>query len=132
MFLALSDVMNWALPISLGLLIGYFIATRDKSSGESIIYMDAEEFRSNMRKGQLVDIRKEEQYSESKINGSRNFPKRQLLQNLFKIRTDQAVFLYADTDRGTIRRVAKKLAKKGYKPIYILKGGFTNWPFIKK
>jgi len=132
MFLALSDVMNWALPISLGLLIGYFIATRDKSSGDSIIYMEAEEFRSNMRKGQLVDIRKEEQYSESKINGSRNFPKRQLLQNLFKIRADQAVFIYADTDRGTIRSVAKKLVKKGYKPIYILKGGFTNWPFIKK
>lgn len=132
MFLALSDVMQWALPISLGLLIGYFIATRDKSGGDNIIYMEAEEFRSNMRKGQLIDVRTEEQYNESKILGSRNFPKRQLLQNLFKIRTDQAVFLYADTDRGTIRRVAKKLVKKGYKPIYILKGGFTNWPFIKK
>lgn len=132
MFLALSDVMQWALPISLGLLIGYFIATRDKSGGDNIIYMEAEEFRNNMRKGQLIDVRTEEQYNESKILGSRNFPKRQLLQNLFKIRTDQAVFLYADTDRGTIRRVAKKLVKKGYKPIYILKGGFTNWPFIKK
>lgn len=132
MFLALSDVMQWALPISLGLLIGYFIATRDKSGGDNIIYMEAEEFRSNMRKGQLIDVRSEEQYNESKILGSRNFPKRQLLQNLFKIRTDQAVFLYADTDRGTIRSVAKKLVKKGYKPIYILKGGFTNWPFIKK
>jgi len=132
MFLALSDVMQWALPISLGLLIGYFIATRDKSGGDNIIYMEAEEFRSNMRKGQLIDVRTEEQYNESKILGSRNFPKRQLLQNLFKIRTDQAVFLYADTDRGTIRSVAKKLVKKGYKPIYILKGGFTNWPFIKK
>ncbi|OQX94126.1 MAG: hypothetical protein B6I17_00270 [Tenericutes bacterium 4572_104] len=132
MFLSINDVMNWLLPISLGLLLGYYIATRKKTDPDSIIIMNPEEFRNNMRKGQLFDIRKEEEFKKSKINGSRNFPKRSLLASLYKIRKDQAVFLYSDTDKGVVKKVANKLSKKGYNPIYILKGGFNEWPFSKK
>lgn len=133
MFLALQDVLNWLLPILLGLFIGFLIATRgNKNTGDNVIDMTANDFNSNMRKGQLIDIRKQEDYESSKILGSRNFPKREILGNLYRLRTDQAVFLYGDSDRGQIRQIAKKLVKKGYKPVYILKGGFENWPFIKK
>ncbi len=132
MFLTMSDTMNWLLPIGLGLLLGYYIATRKKADPDNIIIMEPEEFRNNMRKGQLFDIRKEEEFKKSKINGSRNFPKRSLLGSLYKIRNDQAVFLYSDIDRGAVRKVANKLSKKGYKPIYILKGGFNQWPYTKK
>ncbi|MBN2540346.1 MAG: rhodanese-like domain-containing protein [Bacilli bacterium] len=132
MFLATSDILNWALPIATGLLIGYFIATRNKDYKEHIHLLEAEEFRANMRKGQLIDIRKDDQYQLEKINGSRNFPGRSVFGNLAKIRQDQAVFLYSDQDRGKIRSVAKKLAKKGYRPVYILKNGFAQWPFVRK
>jgi len=132
MILAVGDILNWVLPISMGLLIGYFLATRKKGNKDQIVIMEAEEFRANMRKGQLIDIRSEEEYNQSKINGSRNFPKKEVTRNLFKLRADQAVFLYARTDRGTIRAVANKLTKKGYHPVYILKHGFESWPFLKK
>jgi len=132
MFLATSDILSWAVPIAIGLFIGYLIATRGKSNSDQIMSMEAEEFRANMRKGQLIDIRKQDAFDAEKINGSRNFPGRDVFANLFKLRKDQAIFLYSDNDRGTIRMVAKKLVKKGFMPVYILKGGFIAWPFNKK
>ncbi len=132
MFLATTDFMSWAIPIAVGLFIGYLIATRGKGNKDKIMSMEAEEFRANMRKGQLIDIRKVEAFENERINGSRNFPGRDVFANLFKLRNDQAVFLYANKDRGTIRTVANKLVKKGYMPVYILKGGFDTWPYNKK
>ena len=61
-----------------------------------------------MRKGQLIDIRKEEQHKDGKILGSRNFPKREILHNLFKLRADQAVFLYSDSDTVTVKSVLSR------------------------
>ena len=133
MLLAIQDVLNWLLPILLGLFIGFMIATRKNSNvGENVVIMSPEEFSQNMRKGQLIDIRKEDSYHQAKILGSRNFPGREILGSLFKLRNDQAVFLYGDSDKGTINRVARKLVKKGYRPVYILKGGIENWPYNKK
>ncbi len=132
MFLAIQDALNWIIPIALGLFIGYLIATRKKASGDDIVMLEAEDFRANMRKGQLIDIRSKEDYKVKKINGSRNFPKKAITQDLFKIRADQAVFLYGNLDSGQIKSVANKLVKKGFKPIYILKGGLPNWPFTTK
>jgi rhodanese-related sulfurtransferase len=132
MFLAEFNITEWLLPIGLGLLIGALIAFKRNSGNIKLIYLEPEEFRANMRKGQLIDIRTKDAYDNEKINGSRNFPKRELLGNLYKIRTDQPVFLYADRDKGAIKSVGKKLMKKGYRPVYVLKGGFENWPFVKK
>ena len=132
MFLAIQDALNWIIPIALGLFIGYLIATRKKTSGDDIVMLEAEDFRANMRKGQLIDIRPEDDFKLNKINGSRSFPKRSITQNLFKLRADQAVFLYSNSDSGQIKSVAKKLVKKGYKPVYVLKGGLPSWPFATK
>ncbi|MBI9009482.1 MAG: rhodanese-like domain-containing protein [Tenericutes bacterium] len=133
MFLAITDILNWVLPITLGLLVGYMIATRGKNQNkDSLVYLNAEDFRQNMRKGQLIDLRSKEDFEKERINGSRNFPKREILGSLFKLRADQPVFLYNETGTGTVKSVANKLAKKGFKPVYILKEGFQEWPFIKK
>ncbi|XMB72358.1 rhodanese-like domain-containing protein [Mycoplasmatota bacterium WC30] len=132
MFLAITDALNWIIPIALGLFIGYLIATRKKTSSDDIVYLEAEDFRANMRKGQLIDIRLEDDYKSNKINGSRSFPKKSITQNLFKLRADQAVFLYDNSESGKIKAVANKLVKKGYKPVYILKGGLISWPFTTK
>ena len=129
-----SDVMGWLLPISLGILLGVFLATRkNKGEKEQIIVLDAEEFRKNMRKGQLIDIRPEENFQEKRINGSRNFPKKAIFSSLHQIRDDQPIFIYDDTQRGLVGRVAKKLLKKGYRPVYVLRDGLEEWPFpVKK
>lgn len=129
-----SDVMGWLLPISLGILLGVFLATRkNKGEKEQIIVLDAEEFRKNMRKGQLIDIRPEENFHERRINGSRNFPKKAIFSSLHQIRDDQPIFIYDDKQRSRVGRVAKKLLKKGYRPVYVLKGGLESWPYpVKK
>lgn len=133
MFLALTNVLNWVLPIVLGLFIGYLIATRrGEGTKDAILSLEAEEFRLNMRKGQLIDIRKDDLYKDGHINGARNFSKREILQNLFKLRKDQAIFLYDQNESSKVKSLARKLVKKEYKPIYILKGGFDNWSFIVK
>ncbi|MFA5289997.1 MAG: rhodanese-like domain-containing protein [Candidatus Izemoplasmatales bacterium] len=129
MFLA---VWEWVLPIGIGLLVGILISMRRRNDYTQIVMLDAEEFRLNMRKGQLLDLRGENDFSSERINGSRNFPKRSLFQSLSKIRRDQAVFLYDKTGSGLVRSVAKKLIRKGYRPIYVLKGGLDTWTFPLK
>jgi len=124
--------MEWVLPIGLGLIIGLLVASRKSHDYSQLIYLEAEEFRQNMRKGQLLDLRKELEYASKKINGSRNFPKRTIFAQLNKIRKDQAVFIYDNTSSSLLRSVGKKLIKKGYHPIYLLKGGLESWTFNLK
>ncbi len=128
----LASVLEWILPIGIGLLVGVLISTRKKFDYSKIIELTPEEFRLNMRKGQLLDIRTEELYKSKKINGSRNFPKKSVFQNMHKLRKDQAVFLYDESNSYLARTVAKKFIKKGFRPIYLLKGGLDSWPFNLK
>lgn len=123
---------TWVVVIGAGLLLGWLISRRNSSNKDEIIDLKAEDFSANMRKGQLIDIRPEEAWKNGRINGSRNFPKREILHNLFKLRTDQPVFLCAEKDSGQVRSVARKLLRKGYKPIYILLGGMKDWPYQLK
>ena len=85
-----------------------------------------------MRRGQLIDIRPKDDYQKEKINGSRNYPKKDVFQNLYLIRSDQPIFLYGQHDQGLVKKVGNKLMRKGYQPIYVLKGGLESWPFPKK
>lgn len=132
MFLSSFEFSSFILPIVLGISIGLLIAFKRNSAGLKLIYLEAEEFRANMRKGQLLDIREKEVFTKERINGSRNFPKKEIFQNLHLIRKDQPIFLYSDTEKGLIKTVGKKLMKKGYRPVYVLIGGLDNWPFPKK
>lgn len=129
MFLAVWD---WLLPISVGLFAGLLISTRKKVDLTQLVTLDAEEFRLNMRKGQLIDIRKEDDFKKTKVNGSRNFPKRSIFSSLHKMRKDQAVFIIYSVHGTNPKSVAKKMIKKGFRPIYVLKGGIENWPFNLK
>jgi len=130
MFLAVSE---WLWPIILGISLGFLIAfARNRKAQGTLIYLEADEFRKNMRRGQLIDVRPEGDYQKEKINGSRNYPKKQVFNNLYLLRTDQPIFLYGETDKGVVKSVGKKLKRKGYQPVYVLKGGLNAWPFPKK
>lgn len=128
----LDTVWTWILPIGLGLLLGVLISLRKNHDFSQIILLKPEEFRLNMRKGQLIDIRSYEAYSAKRINGSRNFEKMSLFGSLHKIRKDQPVFLYDDTNGLHLKRVSRKLIKKGFHPIYVLETGIENYPFPLK
>lgn len=121
--------MDWLIPISIGLFAGLLISTRKKVDLTQLILLDPEEFRLNMRKGQLIDIRKETDYKNRKINGSRNFAKRSVFGQLHRLRKDQAIFIIGYQTSIQTKSIAKKLIKKGFRPIYILKGGIESWPY---
>lgn len=129
LFLAFID---WAVPIAGGLLIGLLIASRKPVDLSQIVTLDVEEFRLNMRKGQLIDIRPKEVYEKSHISGARNFPKKSVLGELHRLRADQAVFIVGISENGIARKLAKKLYKKGIHPIYILKNGLNDWTYPLK
>jgi len=130
MFLAVTD---WLWPILLGTSLGLLLAyLRNRKQSGQIIYLEPEEFRKNMRRGQLIDIRPDTEFQKERINGSKNYPKKTVFLHLFLIRADQPIFLYGETDKGLVPRVGKKLKRKGYNPVYVLKGGIKGWPFPKK
>ncbi len=126
------SIWEWILPIGIGLLVGLLISMRKKYDYSRIIVLEPEEFRLNMRKGQLIDIRSENDFHTRRINGSRNFPHRSIFGSLHRLRADQPVFLYDAKDTATIRKVARKLIRKGFNPVYLLKGGLEAWSFSLK
>ncbi|MFA7075926.1 MAG: rhodanese-like domain-containing protein [Candidatus Izemoplasmatales bacterium] len=132
MFLAEFKVTDYIIPIILGVGIGLVIAFWRNSKGIKATYLVPEDFRANMRKGQLIDIRSKEEFTKERINGSRNFPKRTVFQSMHLLRADQPVFIYANQDKGIVKAVGRKLMKKGFHTVYILSGGFENWPYPKK
>lgn len=133
MFLAETDIWTWILPIGLGLAAGWLIARgRQNKNNDSVMLLEADDFNKNMRKGQLIDIRDTDDWKSAKINGSRNFPKRSIISDRFKLRNDLPVFLYEEKGHSKAKSVANKLARKGFNPVYVLKEGFEEWPFQKK
>ena len=66
--------MNWPLLITailLGLVIGLWIVMR-RESKKAVISLTEEEFINQMRKGQLVDLRKKEDFDTGHINGAKH------------------------------------------------------------
>lgn len=120
--------MDWIqiiVAIAAGLLLGWLL-TRNKNVDYSKIHtINEKDFRNNMRKGQLIDIRKKEAYEEGKIKGARNFQAKELTHKYTKVRKDLSVYLYCTNGRKS-KRVAKKLVKNNFSDVYILEGGYQN------
>lgn len=88
--------------------------------------LDQEAFKEGMRKAQIIDVREKKEFDSGHILGARNIPYPMLMQSLASIRKDQPVYLY-DTRIALSTRAAKKLRKKGYQKLFILKEGFDGW-----
>jgi rhodanese-related sulfurtransferase len=116
--------MEWIIAAVFGVLV-YFIITR-------VIFktrlktLTEEQFKENMRKVQLIDVREPQEYENGHILGARNIPLSQMKMRLVEIRKDKPVYLYcASGIRST--RAATLLTKKGYEDLNHLKGGFKKW-----
>lgn len=89
--------------------------------------ISSENFRVNMRKAQVVDVREKDYFDAEHILGARNFPYSMMKQNMYALRKDQPIYLYDQSNNGVAIRSARFLYKKGYQDIYILNGGFDAW-----
>ena len=121
-------MMDWRLliiAIILGIILGLFIMMR-RESKKAVVNLSEKEFVENMRKGQLVDLRKKEEFDQGHINGARNIPFVMLTRNPGKLRRDLPIYLYCEKGK-VCKRAALVLHGKGYENIYQLEGGLTNW-----
>ena len=121
-------MMDWRLliiAIILGIILGLFIMMR-RESKKAVVNLSEKEFVENMRKGQLVDLRKKEEFDQGHINGARNIPFVMLTRNPGKLRRDLPIYLYCEKGK-VCKRAALVLYGKGYENIYLLEGGLTNW-----
>lgn len=89
-------------------------------------FLTSEEFRKDMRKVQIVDVRERPEFEAGHILGARNIAFTAFKERYRELRKDQPVYLY---DQGTSLsgRAAALLKKNGYTDLYILKGGYDNW-----
>lgn len=85
-----------------------------------------DEFKQGMRSAQIIDLREADAFKNGRIMGARNIPYSQLSILKSGIRKDMPVYLY-ENGRTIATRAAIQLHKLGYKDIYVLKTGFTNW-----
>lgn len=101
-------------------LIQYF---RRKNAATAL---DSEEFKENIRKVQLIDVREKDDYDVGHILGARNIPFYEMKQRHVELRKDQPIYLYED-GKYTAYRAAIQLKKNGFEDLYVLKDGYKNW-----
>ncbi len=114
------------IAIVLGVGIGLLITARKNVDHSTIHTISKDDFKNNMRKGQLIDIRKKDDYKLNKIKGARNFTVGQVSGKHSKLRKDQSIYIYCNNGKKSYR-TAKKMSKNGFKNIYILEKGFNDY-----
>lgn len=116
---------SWIITIAVGIALGLLLNSRKPGNKDAIHIIGEKDFKDNMRKGQLVDVRKKEDYELGHIKGARNFNKRQLTGKYSKLRRDQSVFLYCNDGKQSLK-IAKQLSKNEFRNIYVLEDGFKK------
>lgn len=119
------DFWQIALAIVIGLSVGLLLSRNKNVNYDSIYTIKEEDFLKNMRKGQLIDIRKEEEFNKDKIKGARHFTVSKMTGKYSPLRKDLPIFLYCKNGKKSAR-AAKKLSKANYQTIYILENGFDG------
>ncbi|AKS67043.1 rhodanese [Staphylococcus schleiferi] len=93
---------------------------------KSVTELDQEAFQQGIRKAQVIDLREKADYDYGHINGARNIPMTMFRQRYQGLRKDQPIYL-VDANGIASYRAARTLKKKGYKDLYMLKGGYKKW-----
>ena len=127
-FVLLADFSfgSLAIAVVLGLGLGWIMVRNQNTDYSKITVLKRDDFVQNMRKGQLVDIRKKAQFEEDKIKGARNFKMNTLTSKTTKLRRDQAIYVYCQNGRKS-KSAARKLVRKNYNTVYVLEGGLDAY-----
>ena len=107
-------------------IIVYFIIYSRRTMNKNITFLNEQEFAAVMRKGQLIDVRKKDDFEQGHINGSRNIPLGLLTKNMSKLRGDQPIYLVC-ADGKQSKRATMVLISKNFTNIYALEGGIAAW-----
>ena len=118
----------WSIAISAvaGVGIGLFMMYFKNLDYSNVYVITLKDFTANMRKGQLIDVRKKILNENDKIKGSRHYIPRKATSKNVNLRKDLSVYLYCENGKLS-KRVAKKLSRNGYKNLYILSEGYANY-----
>lgn len=120
------DFWSIALAAVLGLGLGWLMMRNQGKDFSRISILKRKDFVDNMRKGQLVDIRKKAEFEQDKIKGARNFTPGQMKAKISKLRKDQPVYLYCQNGKKS-KRVSRDLIRKDYQQVYVLDGGLDSY-----
>ncbi len=120
------SVSSVIIAIIAGLGLGWFMVRNKNVDFSKIHFINRNDFINNMRKGQLIDIRKKEAFEQDKIKGARNFKVGDLTSKYSKLRKDQSIYLYCSNGKKS-KRVAKKLIRNNTSDVYILEGGIKAY-----
>lgn len=121
-FLIILDIILLAIILAF-VVVWAWNKIQAKSIGGQL---NNDEFRTGMRKAQIVDLREKEPFKRKHIDGARNLPYTMLKYQYTELRPDLPVYLYSDSDSITLR-AARLLKKKNFSSIHWLKGGFEQW-----
>lgn len=120
--LQIITIVLWAGIIAFGIYQLFRFFQRRSSA----TFLTPEDFRKDIRKMQVIDVRERPEFEAGHILGARNIAFTTFKERFAEIRKDQPVYLY-DQRTSLSGRAAAFLKKKGYSQIYILKGGYDNW-----
>lgn len=116
---------TFLLVVLLAIILFLIIYSR-REVKKNIQFLDEEAFASVMRKGQLIDVRKKDEFDQGHINGSRHIPLAMLTKSMSKLRSDQPIYLVC-ADGKQSKRATMILLSKHFTNIYALKGGIASW-----
>ena len=118
----------WSVAISVvaGVGIGLIMMYFKNIDYSNVFVITLEDFTANMRKGQLIDVRRKILNENNKIKGSRHYIPRKATSKNVNLRKDLSVYLYCENGKLS-KKVAKKLSKNGYRNLYVLSEGYANY-----
>lgn len=88
--------------------------------------LENDEFRKDIRRVQLIDVRDTADFDVGHILGARNIPYLELKQRYVELRRDQPIYLY-EQGEYLAYKAAIDLKKQGFEDLFVLKEGFETW-----
>jgi rhodanese-related sulfurtransferase len=119
-------VDTWLIILLVAIVVILILVLNGFLNLRSVKSLNEEEFKKDLRKVQLIDLREKEKYEHGHIMGARNIPMMNFSMKMQGLRKDKPIYLYDQTGRLSIR-AAKMLKKKGYTDVYMLKNGISKW-----
>jgi phage shock protein E len=92
--------------------------------------LPAKEFKENASKGLLLDVRTPEEFAEGNISGAVNLDiyNANFSAELDKLDKTKPVYVYCRSGSRS-SKASNMMKEKGFKEVYNLIGGYSNYPF---
>ena len=120
-----------AIVIVLILMVSIFSCSTKAKSGITVVSVEEMETLKDLDNVQLVDVRTPNEYKTGHIANSQNidFYSPTFEADIAKLDKEKPVILYCKSGRRSAS-CADKMLEAGFKKIYDLKGGYTEWQHV--